>query len=49
MTATIAARIVSLMTAGMDIRTAYDVVLGVGAYDTLAAELYTAMQAKGAA
>ncbi len=49
MTATIAARIVVLLTVGMDIRTAYDTVLGAGSYDALAADLHTTLQAKVAA
>lgn len=49
MNAKIAARIVALMNTGMDIRTAFDAVIGTGAYDALAAEVYDALKAKAVA
>lgn len=46
MTAKISARIAKLMTEGMDVRTAFDAVLGAGAYDAFASELYDALRAQ---
>jgi hypothetical protein len=44
MTAKTAARIAKLMAEGMDIRTAFDAVLGAGAYAAFASDLYDTLQ-----
>ena len=43
---TISLRILSLVAAGMDLRAAFDAVLGAGAFDKMAADLHSALTAK---
>ena len=47
MNATISARILALVAAGLDIKDAFDAVLGAGQFDALAASLYNALRAEG--
>lgn len=47
--AQISARILRRVQAGMDIRQAFDEVLGQGAYERMAGDLYDAIRAKAAA
>lgn len=47
MNATISARIVFLMSQGMDIAEAINAVLGDGAYEKLASEVYDALLSEG--
>jgi len=42
----ISARILALKNSGMSLREAFDAVLGAGAYDKLAGEVYDALRAK---
>jgi hypothetical protein len=42
----ISARILTLKNSGMSLRDAFDAVLGQGAYDKLAGEVYDALRAK---
>lgn len=44
---TISFQIVALMGSGADLRTAFDAVLGEGAYDKLAGELWEELRSRG--
>lgn len=46
MNANISARIVFLLSQGMDVAAAVDAVLGAGTYEKLASDLYDALRAK---
>lgn len=47
-TSTISARILHLVGQGLSIRESFDEVLGAGAYERMAGELYDALRAKAA-
>jgi len=48
MNAKISARILALVAAGQDVRTAFDNVLGAGAFERLAGDLYDTIRARAA-